>query len=599
MLAQSPLRHGGDMFSQLCRETLRRAVVCGEAGAAPGDPSSSHRPSSARAASSHKGHSTTLHWFAHVGKEPETALPNESVGPSGKTVTCPYPGLFVCPSSTPTYLKIRAETPVARLSSLKMDGKGRLKTAVWCCKRAMGEYRWRAFWIHYTTGNTCHKLQWNPPRNLKTLHSAAFTIVLGTCISQPVSCIERETRIDTKRKNERSSIVFAFGSSMPRMLEPADTGGSFWGTRRATSTTNVMTFTAMPLTRRSSERELDGSKKRATSASGLDRKPGEGEFNASLWWRRGGIPIPGRASREATYVTWKMDSGAFQRYMTLKPNLPYLCRVIFTTYLAIDHYVKMSTSMYEIFHWDSAPGSSSHAPTAPRSLNLSGGRSRSYSSAPHTPSPRNASRGLSSAEEIEPATGETGSHISSARVNRRKTDLMPTLPFPRDGARPGRAFSKSPGRAYSMSRLDQLAQPRRLPQTLAPLTEREPPRSPTGLSASSMSRSMSHLAGRGAMGRSHVARSMCQLVVRPVPPPRLTRAEKLRQKARDAAIRNQPQSAVMLVAVFRDYLQNLGSGNLLPFSTPHPSLVSNTCKSQAQLTRVRAAIGLHVKLADK
>ena len=43
---------------------------------------------------------------------------------------------------------------------------------------------------------------------------------------------EREARIDSKRKNERSSIVFAFGSSTPRMLEPADTGGSFWGTRR-------------------------------------------------------------------------------------------------------------------------------------------------------------------------------------------------------------------------------------------------------------------------------------------------------------------------------------------------------------------------------
>nr|CAD7264258.1 unnamed protein product [Timema shepardi] len=207
-----------------------------------------------------------------------------------------------------------------------------------------------------------------PLGNLKTLQ-------LG-CVHGCAS-LERETRIDTKRKNERSSIVFAFGSSMPRMLEPADTGGSFWGTRRATSTTNVMTFTAMPLTRRSSERELDGSKKRATSASGLDRKPGED--------------------------------------------------------------VKMSTSMYEIFHWDSAPGPSSHAPTAPRSLNLSGGRSRSYSSAPHTPSPRNASRGLSSAEEIEPATGETGSHNSSARVNRRKTGFDADAPFPsrRGTARPG------------------------------------------------------------------------------------------------------------------------------------------------------------------
>lgn len=89
---------------------------------------------------------------------------------------------------------------------------------------------------------------------------------------------DREARIEAKRKNERSHIVFAFGSSTPRMLEPADTGGAtFWGTRRATSTTNVMMFSAaQPLTRRSSERELDGSKKRATSAGGLDRKPGEG-----------------------------------------------------------------------------------------------------------------------------------------------------------------------------------------------------------------------------------------------------------------------------------------------------------------------------------
>ncbi|KAL0115314.1 hypothetical protein PUN28_010678 [Cardiocondyla obscurior] len=89
---------------------------------------------------------------------------------------------------------------------------------------------------------------------------------------------EREARIEAKKRNERSHIVFAFGSSTPRMLEPADTGGStFWGTRRATSTTNVMMFpAAQPLTRRSSERELDGSKKRATSAGGLDRKPGEG-----------------------------------------------------------------------------------------------------------------------------------------------------------------------------------------------------------------------------------------------------------------------------------------------------------------------------------
>ncbi|XP_034253933.1 ensconsin-like isoform X2 [Thrips palmi] len=87
---------------------------------------------------------------------------------------------------------------------------------------------------------------------------------------------EREARIEMKRKNERSSIVFAFGSSTPRMLEPADTGGSYWATRRATSTTTLFSGAPLTLTRRGSERDLDGSKKRATSASGLDRKPGGG-----------------------------------------------------------------------------------------------------------------------------------------------------------------------------------------------------------------------------------------------------------------------------------------------------------------------------------
>lgn len=47
---------------------------------------------------------------------------------------------------------------------------------------------------------------------------------------------------------------------------------------RATSTSNVM-FAALPLSRRSSERELDPNKKRATSASGLDRQPGDGMYN--------------------------------------------------------------------------------------------------------------------------------------------------------------------------------------------------------------------------------------------------------------------------------------------------------------------------------
>lgn len=81
--------------------------------------------------------------------------------------------------------------------------------------------------------------------------------------------MEREVRIESKKRNERSSAVFAFGSSTPRMLEPVDSIGSFWGHRRATSTQNIMC--SVPFTRRQSEREADGGcKKRATSAGGLE-----------------------------------------------------------------------------------------------------------------------------------------------------------------------------------------------------------------------------------------------------------------------------------------------------------------------------------------
>ncbi|XP_070158579.1 ensconsin isoform X6 [Polyergus mexicanus] len=203
---------------------------------------------------------------------------------------------------------------------------------------------------------------------------------------------EREARIEAKRKNERSHIVFAFGSSTPRMLEPADTGGStFWGTRKATSTTNVMMFSAaQPLTRRSSERELDGSKKRATSAGGLDRKPGED--------------------------------------------------------------MRMSSSMYEVFNWNSSPD----PPLTPAK------HKRASLSLPPTTdifavddkSDSDARRPMiqraASGEDSDGGTPSTPTSVY-LRVNRRRTDLMPTIPSPRDGppstARSfsAKAFTRSPG----------------------------------------------------------------------------------------------------------------------------------------------------------
>ncbi|KAG5890110.1 hypothetical protein JTB14_005242 [Gonioctena quinquepunctata] len=185
---------------------------------------------------------------------------------------------------------------------------------------------------------------------------------------------DREQRIDTKRRNERSSAVFAFGSSTPRMLEPTDLTPSFWGHRRATSIQNITSSTnsASSYTRRQSERDLDaGNKKRATSATGLERT-GEGTV----------------------------------------PVIPAGC-----------------------------------------------------------------------------ASGYTG---------RRRTDLIPTIPSRDPSFSSSRkSLNHSPGRAYSMTRLDQLAKPRRRPD-LPSLAESNPFDPPRPLSSttrvSPITRSMSHLA---------------------------------------------------------------------------------------------------------
>ena len=165
-------------------------------------------------------------------------------------------------------------------------------------------------------------------------------------------------------------------------------------------------------------------------------------------------------------------------------------------------------------------------------------------------------------EEMDAPTG--GTVASQQRVNRRKTDLMPTIPSPRDltptsSSRPSsvylqgnRPFSRSPGRAYSMSRLDQLSQPRRRPAAeLAALHEKSPTLRSSPTAAKSMSRSMTHLAGsrvtqRGSqLHRSDATRSMSQLSGsgqgQSAPVPRMTRAERLRQRAREIAARSTGQ----------------------------------------------------------
>lgn len=146
---------------------------------------------------------------------------------------------------------------------------------------------------------------------------------------------------------------------------------------------------------------------------------------------------------------------------------------------------------------------------------------------------------------------------------------MPTIPSPRDGppstarSSSAKAFTRSPGRTYSMSRLDQLAQPRkRASEQLGTLTERQQSQP---LSASSMSRSMSHLAAPGvkSLKRSDNSRSMGTLPGA-VPVPRPTRAERLRRKAREHQVQHQQQQQG------RSAYRALNSG---PFTRAHRASV--------------------------
>ncbi|XP_055317304.1 ensconsin isoform X6 [Sitodiplosis mosellana] len=255
---------------------------------------------------------------------------------------------------------------------------------------------------------------------------------------------ERETRLDTKRRNERSSISFAFGSSTPRLLDPVEVNlvaptGSYWNNRRSTSITNVSYGGggATQLSRRSSERELsDGAKKRATSASGLDRP---------------------------------------------------------------DDLHKMSTSMYEVFNWGHVNES------RPKRLSLFAGASEINIDDP--PPATKPTRNTANTRYDD--SNDTSPFVIRS-VARRKTDLIPTIPI-RDssfGSRtslycstPRTQDFKIKGRAVSMTRLDQLAQPtRRKGEHVRAVIERERQQQiETNLEAErvatarKMSRSLTHL----------------------------------------------------------------------------------------------------------
>merc|ERR1719357_1294939 len=92
---------------------------------------------------------------------------------------------------------------------------------------------------------------------------------------------DRETRLETQRKNSRGNIEFAFGSSAPRLIEPRiDSSSGYWGSR------SVSGAGMFERSQRSAERELGGGDfkpKRTASAQGLDRSTEEGWGTAFQW----------------------------------------------------------------------------------------------------------------------------------------------------------------------------------------------------------------------------------------------------------------------------------------------------------------------------
>ena len=152
-------------------------------------------------------------------------------------------------------------------------------------------------------------------------------------------------------------------------------------------------------------------------------------------------------------------------------------------------------------------------------------------------------------------TQSTSAVIQGGR--RKRTDLIPTIPIHRgdtdrsprsplygssSGASSSRgSVSRSTGMSVSLSRLDQLAKPRRRlvsSSTLQPLHETENEKKPAKTtptsrqSARSMSKSMSHLAKTTSTSTTPTGD-----VVVVAAAARTTRAERLRQKARQASHR--------------------------------------------------------------
>ncbi|KAG7158867.1 putative ensconsin-like [Homarus americanus] len=339
---------------------------------------------------------------------------------------------------------------------------------------------------------------------------------------------ERDHRMESKRRNERSNIVFAFGSSTPRMLDPKDssTNASYWSSRRATSTTNVH-LVDTSITRRASEcGEMDLSRKRATSAQGLDRKPEDLRMSSSMYevfhWDESSSSHQNHPpSTQGTRLTKSRDS-------SLERKTPPSALI----------WVRSSTP--QPTKSSSLPLSSKDASAPPSST--------SSSSSDKTPTNSSQSRfcvwefgdnfaalgpaNQSSGGSGNPAPSSPASTPTSSTCYSRRTASVFTGAGCTIGAVAVHATGRQVGRCLLAG---WMSWPARRNPPLAPLHETTPSSVRMSQPARTMSKSMCHLGPRPARPQTlettsgqldrGVSRSSVTLVQ-----PRMTRAEILRQK---------------------------------------------------------------------
>ncbi|XP_039966923.1 MAP7 domain-containing protein 3 isoform X5 [Bactrocera tryoni] len=240
---------------------------------------------------------------------------------------------------------------------------------------------------------------------------------------------ERESRLETK-KGPRSTVAFAFGSSTPRLLEP-DFGlvspSTYLGHRRSTSISNV---TGASLSRRSSERELtdSGAKKRATSAGGTDRHEDHRRKSSSMYevfnWGYSNDEPPKRFSLSIVGSEINIDDPPAATATVSAGHV----RTYTAHHQAHQHQHGNNNNNQSITntsgHRQNVAIDSARAATAAAAATTT------------TSTAGKSSQSATAATTFNYSNDSVDSHATQIvfrSVARRKTDLMPTIPSPRDG----------------------------------------------------------------------------------------------------------------------------------------------------------------------